>query len=398
MAARRSIGQRVARHREASGLSRARLAEEVGRNADWLRSVESGRLPLDRYTMVHALAAALDTDPVDLLGRPTRLGDPRTAPAHRTVPALRRALLRADLPPTADEEPPPLDALRRRVDESDRLRRHGHYGELGLLLPPLLEDLRAAADTAAGTDRDIAHHLLTEARHDAAMLAKRLGHLDLAATAAAQAHRAAAVPGDPLLVTAAQWLQAEVCLTLGATAEARRLIDGGLARLDGLLTDTARDPWSLWGTLHLVGAVIEAQHGRQTESTAHLAEAATAADRVGEHPGHRTEFSAGERAVHLVHAALELGADPDVLDRIAPTDLAGLPRERRARHGIDRARLFARAGDDTTALEELLAADRLAPEAVRAHPLTAELVLTAAHRSRTPGPAADAARHLAIPL
>ncbi|WP_371496233.1 helix-turn-helix domain-containing protein [Kitasatospora sp. NBC_00374] len=398
MAARRSIGQRVARYREASGLSRAQLAEEVGRNADWLRSVESGRLPLDRYTMVHAIAAALDADPVDLLGRPTPVGDPRTRPAHRTVPALRRALLRAGLPLTVQEEPPPLDVLRRRVDETDRLRRHAHYGELGLLLPQLLDDLRAAADTSAGVDRDIAHHLLTEARHNAAMLTKKLGHPDLATAAAAQARQAAAVPGDPLLATAAQWLQAEVCLTVGATAEAQALIDGGLARLDGLLTDTAPGAWSLWGTLHLVGAVLEAQLGRQAESAGHLTEAATAADRVGEHPGHQTEFSAGELAIHLVHAALELGADPDVLDRITEVDLSRLPRERRARHGIDRARLFARAGDDATAVRELLAADRIAPEAVRAHPLVPELVLTAAHRSRTPGPATDAARRLAIPL
>ncbi|MFD9126025.1 helix-turn-helix domain-containing protein [Kitasatospora sp. NPDC059571] len=405
MEARLFIGRRVALRREALGLTHGQVAEAVGRDAAWLRSVESGSRRLDRYTMVHALAEALGADPADLLGRPGGAGDPHTRAADLALPALRRALLRgqSDTGPTADADvldrvggPAGPDDLRRRTDEADRLRRDGRHDRLARDLPSLLDDLRAAAAVAPEADRAAVHQLLAEAAHAAAVLAKRLGHPDLAALAAAESARAAAVTGDPVAAAAVQWLRAEICAAAGATAEADRLVASGLDRTDPLL-GRAPGAWSVWGTLHLVGAVLAAQRGSQADSAPHLGEAATAADRAGAEPRHQTDFCAAEHAVHAVHAGLELGGDTDLLDAVANAPLGRLPAARRARHGIDRARAQARAGDDTAAVRELLAADRLAPQVVRAHPMAAETVLAAVRRSRGAGPVREAADRLGIP-
>jgi hypothetical protein len=150
-----------------------------------------------------------------------------------------------------------------------------------------------------------------------------------------------------------------------------------------------------------VQAVAEAQDGRQAEAAAHLAEAATAADRAaqaGEDAAYQTEFSAGEQALHVVHAALELGEGRGALARVAGVDLSRLPKERRARHGIDRARAHMRDGDDATAMEEILAADRLAPEGVRSHALVRDAVATAARRGRAPRQVGEVSRRLRIQI
>ncbi|MEV6210066.1 helix-turn-helix domain-containing protein [Kitasatospora sp. NPDC051914] len=419
MAAPLSIGQRAGRYREAFGLRREEVAEAVGRSREWLRSLEGGGLQLDRYTMIHALADALGTDPGDLLLPPDSHGDPQLRRARRTVPALRRALLRVDLPPAAEpaqDRPAEADSLRRGVDEARRLQRDARYDDLGLLLPPLLDGLRGAAADTSGDDRAVVLYLLGETLHLASTLTRRLGRTDLAALAAAEALHAATATGDPLQITAADWLRAEVCAAVGAADEARALVAGGLDRLDGLLGRTGPDAaagrgagsdralWSLWGMLHAVAAVLEAQRGRQAEAADHLAGAAGAAGRLGPPaadllaPAPIAEFSAAEAAVHSVHAALELGEDLEALERIAAVDLTVLPRGRRARHGIDRARVHARAGDDYAALRELLAADRFAPQAVRAHPLVPELVLAAARRGRASTAADEAAAHLGVEL
>lgn len=393
-----TIGQRVASFRKAAGLSRADLAARIDCSTDTLKSYELGRRSLDAYTTIEKIADALGIDVTELLGRPPRLPSPETRAAHLAIPAVRRILLQAQLPGGPTGAPMPLAGLQARVDESSRLRRHARYGELGASLPELLTDLTVTAATTSGADRAAAYRLLAEARHDTTMMTKKLGYVDLAALAAMQALQAAYVTEDPLLVTAMEWTQAEVCMSAGATAEAEGLIRAGLDRLDPLLGDDT-DTWSLWGTLQMVLAVVDAKRGGRADAAEHLAEAAAAAGRLGTaEPGYQTEFSAGNQALHAMHVGLELGEDLEPLERIRHVNLSMLPRERRGRHGIDRARARARAGDDAGAMEELLAADRISPEGVRSHPLTQELVVSAAQRARQVGPVAEAARRMHIAI
>lgn len=397
----RTVGQRVGDIRRARGIDRAVLADQVGYSVEWLKSIETGRRSLDRYSVITALADALRVEIRDLLPLPgTASGDRYTSLAHLAIPPLRRALLHAEIPGRPQGAPTPLDDLRSRLNVAHRRRRHAHYGELATDLPQLLADTANTALLTTGRDREVAHGLLAEARHDAAMLTKKLGYVDLASIAAAQALRAAAQAGDPLLLTAMLWTQAEVLMTAGAVQDAHDLTAAGLDDLDGVLGDDTREAWCLWGTLHLVEAVIRAQWSERADATGHLVEAAAAADRVGpDSDAYQTEFGPGNRAIHLVHVGVELGDGPGVLAAVGGVDLSGLPKERRARHGIDRALLYGRAGDDAQAMEELVAADKIAPESVRNHALVHELIGTAARRARQlSAPVAEAARRLGIPV
>ncbi|MEV4614931.1 helix-turn-helix transcriptional regulator [Kitasatospora sp. NPDC049258] len=373
------MGQRVGRFRLAFGLTRAQLAAAVGRNTEWLKGVESGRQRLDRYAMIHALAEALGVAPGDLLGLPCGREDPQAAPAHRALAALRPAVLRTGLSSPSAGPAEPVERLRNRLGAAVRLRAAGRYADLAAELTLLLDGLNAGPpDPSADPDADATSAgLLVGALHETAMLAKRLGAPDLAALAANEARTRVAVRADPVETAAAQWLGAEVCLAAGAVREAAALIDSGLSGTDAILGRSGPQAWRIWGTLHLVGAVVEAQGGRQAESSLHLADAAAAVAHTGAGELDRTGFGTGEWALHSVHAALELGEDIEALDRVRGVDLTGLPTERQARHGIDRARAHTRAGNWDQAARELLAADRRAPQLVRSHPLVRELVLTA---------------------
>lgn len=401
MTAEPTIGRRVREYRVARGMDRAELADLVGRSPDWLKSVELGRRRLDRYSIITALADALKVDVTALLLVPRQAaGDGDQQRAHIAIPALRRVLLRSDMQSRGAGAPIPLDDLRARVDAAHRQRRHAHYGDLTAALPQLLLDTGSTAAVLDGADRERAFGLVAQARHDAAMVTKKLGYVDLASIAAAQAVRAARSSGDPLLVTAMTWTQAEVYISAGAVDEAHELTTGSIDDLDPLLGEGDAATWSLWGTLHLVEAVIRAQWRQRGEAATHLVEAASAADRVGSgRSEYQTEFGPENKAINATHVAMELGEGGAALDRIAGISMAALPKERRARHGIDRALARSRDGDDAAAMRELLAADKIAPECVRNHPIAREIVGTAAKRSKVvKEPIATAAARLGIAI
>ncbi|WP_253800271.1 helix-turn-helix domain-containing protein [Kitasatospora paracochleata] len=376
------VGQRAGRQREALGLTRGEVAEAVGRSPDWLRAAEAGRQRIDRQAMVDALADALGVSPGELLGVPCGREDGVAGPVHRALPGLRRALLRSGLPVPATADPPPIEALRRRLAAASRLRDSAAWADLALKLPALLDDLRGAtAHDPTGVEPA---GLLADALHETSLLVKRLGAYDLAALAAAEVRHLAAALDDPARSASALWLQAELALCTGAVAEASGCLEAGLASTDALLGRADPQVWAVWGTLHLVAAVLEGGRGLQAQSSAHLAEAAAALAHTDPVTAGRTGFGVGEWAVHTVHAALELGEDLGALARIEGVDLSGLPAARRARHGIDRARAQFRAGEVTAGLGELLAADRAGAAVVRTHPLVGELLRTAPGRTVAP--------------
>lgn len=67
------IGARVKVARIAKGLTQTELAGLLGRTENWLYGVEAGRIPLDRYSLITAIAENCDVDVVWLLGQPYRL-------------------------------------------------------------------------------------------------------------------------------------------------------------------------------------------------------------------------------------------------------------------------------------------------------------------------------------
>jgi transcriptional regulator with XRE-family HTH domain len=110
-----SVGERIAWYRQRCGMSQEVLAGLVGRTADWLSKIENNRIDLDRLSVLHSLASALDVMIGDLIGEPLLL-DWSAESGRSTVPALRAALMDyrqiTPLLTGAPTGPPPeLDAL-----------------------------------------------------------------------------------------------------------------------------------------------------------------------------------------------------------------------------------------------------------------------------------------------
>ncbi|WP_436791633.1 helix-turn-helix domain-containing protein [Yinghuangia sp. YIM S10712] len=376
-----TMGQRLYDLRRKRGMSRRELAAAVGISVDTLKSIELGRRQLDRYSLIQSFADALSVDVADLTGRPAHQSGAVGRHGVDAIPAIRRALLRGQLPVRPSDRPTEIGTLRAMVERAHHHRRHGNYGELGLLLPKLLDE---AADTAAALDRDEASEayvLLAEARHDAAMMAKKLGHVDLASVAANLSLAAATASGDTLWITAAAWTQAEVYFTAGAVPEGLQLIQSTLDSIDGML---GNDPgaWSMWGTLHLLAALGTAQWKERQTALAHLAEADRAAAITGERDDCQTVFGPANTALNRLSAHLELGDGVAALRVTDGVDMSVLPKERRARHLIDVGRAYMTAKRDGDAMAALLQASRLSPEYTHAHSMVRDMVTTALNRER----------------
>jgi hypothetical protein len=78
-----------------------------------------------------------------------------------------------------------------------------------------------------------------------------------------------------------------------------------------------------------------------------------------------------------VAVPVELGDAQGAVSRLSAVNLSRIPEalaERRARFLIDAARAYADSGDATAAIASLTDAEKIAPEEVRNHRLTRELL------------------------
>jgi hypothetical protein len=81
-------------------------------------------------------------------------------------------------------------------------------------------------------------------------------------------------------------------------------------------------------------------------------------------------------AIHQVNTAMELGDVQIALDIGPALDTSGLPTERRVRHALELARAYSARNRRDEGLAVVLDAERLAPEQVRHHYISRQLVLT----------------------
>ena len=117
---------------------------------------------------------------------------------------------------------------------------------------------------------------------------------------------------------------------------------------------------------------------------AFLAEADAAAQRLGRDANYLwTAFGPTNVAIHRVTAAMELGDVQVAVDLGPRVDASGLPIERQARHALEVARAYSAMNRTEDALPLVLDAERLAPEQVRYHFLSRQLVLTWIRQRRT---------------
>lgn len=373
-----TIGERVAFYRQRRGLTQDVLAGLVGRSEDWLRKVEHEVLPLDRLSVLRRLAFALDISLGDLIGEPVLMAWADES-SRRTVPALRVALMdhRQFLSDQQPENPPRLDALANEIAAQWGDYQNSRYARLTQRLPLLITDAQTACQHyGQGTDEGLRAHALAASVHQlATAFLTKLGEADLAAISASRGLAAAQASGSDLMIGSLYRAVAHALLSIGEFDQAVALTRAAADYLEPGLADATPEYLSVYGMLHLVGAVASSRREERADTASFLAEADQAAARLG-HDANLlwTAFGPTNVNIHRVTAAMELGDIQVAVDLGPRIDTHALPIERRVRHAIETARAYVRWNRTQEALALLLDAEQYAPEQVRYHRLSRILV------------------------
>lgn len=377
-----TIGERVAWYRRRRGMPQEALAGLVGRTSDWLGKAENNRIELDRLSVLRRVADALDVSLGDLIGEPTLL-DWSAESGISTVPALRAALMDyRQLAPilsgaNPDAEPPELDQLARDVREVFDAYQASRFGFAAGRAPLLLADALLASRAYDGDDRERAHELLALSYQAAASVLTKLGESDLAWMAAERGLAAAQVAQSPAITGSLFRSVSFALLSTGRFIPAMQLCDAGAAYLQPHLRGDSEPLLSVYGALFLAGSMAAARSDDRAATRSYLTEAQSAATRLGTDRNHLwTAFGPTNVAIHRVNTAMELGDVQIALDLGPTLDTAALPTERRVRHMLEVARAHNTVGRGDVALTLVLDAEQLAPEQVRHHYLSRQLVLS----------------------
>lgn len=398
-----SFGERIAWYRRRRGMSQEVLAGLVNRTPDWLSKVENDRIELDRLSVIKSLATALDVSVGELLAEPS-LTDWTGESGDRTVPALRAAITDyRHLTPVAAlaraHDPPPLAELRRDVADVWEAYQASRYGLMIRRLPPLLAEAHHAAAAATGDERAEAHRVLGQAYHAAAAILVKIGETDLAWIAAERGLNHAQNSGDQVVIASLLRSVTYALIANNRFDAASQLTAHAAGMLERELSRPTPELLSVYGTLLLCGSMAAARADDRATTRAYLDRADAAARRLGSDANHVwTAFGPTNVAIHRVATAVELGDIQIAIDLGPGLDTSGMPVERRARHGIAVAQAYSRWNRTDEALDALLEAERIAPEQVRRHYLSRQLVLgwMRRRRGRPDRRLADLARRLHV--
>ena len=415
------IGERVKWYRLRRGLSQEVLAGRVAHTADWLSKVERGLIPVDRLPVIKSLADALDVSLGDLLAEPS-LMEWTADTGPRTVPGLRDALMDYRqitrlFGSHEPEEPPSLDQLRSSVAEMWDGYQAARFGLVTRELPGLLAAGPLAPREYGGAARYRAYGLLAMTYQAAAMTLTKVGEQDLAWIASDRSLAAAERSGDPVIMGSLFRSVSHSLLSVGQydaavrmTEQAADYLRGELAQrspdvspLFRALTDAGHSPnanlLSVYGTLFLTGAMAAARNEDRGTVRTFLGEADAIADQLGGDDNRVwTSFGPTNVAIHRVATAAELGDLQVAVDLGPQVDASTLPVERQVRHALEVARALSSWNRRDQALAVLLDAERLAPEQVRYHFLSRQLVLgwIRTQKGKPPLALADLARRLHV--
>ncbi|MPZ60486.1 MAG: helix-turn-helix domain-containing protein [Propionibacteriales bacterium] len=383
-----TIGERVKWYRLRRGMPQEVLADRVGRTVDWLSKIENNKIDLDRLSVIRALADALDVHLGDLLNEPS-LVEWTTDSGQQTVPALRSALMNyRQLTPVLngalDVEPPDLRQLRQDVAGVWDAYQHSKFGFVTNRLPILLTDLHVAVQQYDGQQHQAAQGLLGLTYQAAASTLTKVGETDLAWIASDRGLQAAQECEDPVVLGSVLRSISHSLLSNGEYQQAIETTDKAARLLKTRLDRVSPDHLSVYGTLLFVGAMAAARAEDRRMTKAFLDGADRAAQRLGQDANYMwTAFGPTNVAIHRVSTAMELGNVKTALDLGAQIDTSGLPTERRVRHALEVARGYSNRAKTDEALGTLLDAEQLAPEQVKYHFLSRQLVLTWIRRQRT---------------
>jgi transcriptional regulator with XRE-family HTH domain len=372
-------GQRVAWHRVRRGLPQEALAGLVGRTEDWLSKIENDRAPLDRLSVIRSLADALDVSIYDLIGEPAPTNGHREPPG---VAEVRAALMDyrqlSPLLSAAEKEGevPSLVFLRRDLDHVMSAYQESRYGQMLRRIPEFLAQAQMAMSEYAADDRRAAQGIFALASQSAAMILTKVGEGDLAWIASQRGLTAAEQSEDPAITGSLLRSVVHSLHSDGRAEDARNMTRRAADYVRTRLDPAEPRIVSIYGTLLLPGAIAAARSNDRATAGEYLAEAKDMADLLRTDANHLwTAFGPTNVLIHEVSAAMSLGDVQVALDLIPRIDTRGLPVERRVRHALEVVNAYHARNRIGDAVEQLLQAERLAPEQVHEHVMSRQLVL-----------------------
>ena len=383
------IGRRARRIRRRRGLSLDVVAGLAGFTKGYLSMLETGQRGFNRRGLVEDLAGALGCSVTDLTGQPYLPVDRDTAEALSAVPGIQVALYNYGPDDVPDVRPRSLDELVAWAQTANDHRDQARFSLAGRELGTLITELQAHALTAGSADRLRAFTALVTACGVATRVAKMVGNVDLAVTAATRGYDLARRHGDPGLLgfTCYSW---SLQLTwLGARTRAIATLTDGINQVTPAVRLGAEDTLraEMLGMMHLVYALTAAHEKHSAQAHTHLTEATEIAERTGERNGMGMHFGPTNVAMFGLVVGVELGEGLRAYENFtrAQLDVPALgSRERCGALHLDAARALAQDGPerDAEAIRHLDTADRLAPQRTRLHPIARDLVAELDRRAR----------------
>jgi transcriptional regulator with XRE-family HTH domain len=373
------IGLNVRAARRSRGMSLEVLAGLTGRSKGWLSKIENGHSRLERRQDIAAIAEALEVSAETLVGQPAPEIQRHSRPYN--FRPLRTALLDTTMDDPQDMPARPVGVLAELTAGQDAALRRADYGTLTKELPGLLSELQVHSATTGGKDRDLTLRLLIQACASAMITLRHFGLTDLAWVSADRGRHAAGLLGDPVWQAAAAF---ECAHARTAADKSQALMTTG-RRADELQPQLGNDSFGheVYGMLHLSAALACAVQGDHQGATAHGAEAAEVAARLGDQSDAFELFGPANVDVWRASFAVEAGNAGEALayaDAVEPQLLAS--GNRRAALCMEKARAYAMLGKDADAIREMRQAEQLSPAQVRHNQLIRELVTGMLSRAR----------------
>lgn len=373
------IGRRIAYWREQRGFTQEDFGRLMGQSRRWVQDLEGGQRQQDPRLSVLVRAAETLRIPLEQL----LTDNTPMAPAASRPPAEAAAVIDVLYQGASDDQPLPLNALRRRLTFCCEAFQACHYGALGRDLPALIVGAGQAAATAGTEDQEV-HVLNSRVLQLAASFLHKYGQ-PAAASAAVVADRALAAAeraGDPVAIGAAS---RRVAKSLSAQAQPTAAVEfaiGSARRLHADLTAAGPLGLSTLGMLYLSAAISASSMERTPARVEEAIEHVDLADEVADQQGADlnadwTNFGPTNVGLHRVDVLARFEDGWSALEAADSMDGAavhGLKQERRAGHMVTmaRAQLLTRKKD--AAARSLVEAARLAPEEFKGRPATVNLV------------------------
>ncbi|WP_194821645.1 helix-turn-helix domain-containing protein [Micromonospora sp. S-DT3-3-22] len=382
------VGRRVAQWRVRRNMTQQQFADHLGKSKSWVDKVERGVRRLEQVSNLRMVAETLRID-LEVLLAGSAGESARPEAATTGVDAVLAALARYHVETPA--RPPDIAELRTRLAHAEQSYRHARYPELLVLLPGLVDAVRAARAIQPGRATD---GLLARAYGLVALVLLKVDRPEVAWLAADRAVAAAQVTKDPWVAAAATVPLAQALRHGGrrraameaAAVAAHRLLpvcSPGTPRATSSTTgnNQSADP-ALLATLLLQAGLAAAGRGDGRAARDLLGRAGRAARDAGAEGG----GAAVEAARVVAEAALgEVTAATVRHERLVAGDGWGwLPPEHRAAHLLDAARAYVLGGNLLRAGRAVLEAERTARSEVHDRPAVRPLVAAVARSAAAP--------------